>query len=158
VHKPPALPSLHINKSHQTLHRLAHFQASAITTVSAPQRHQPASLPTMPILNSIHPTAVMPHNEEPVTIYPQISSSTLLAASPKDKQSLVEIHALLNSLFIRNRNQHRRNHWFKSLQQFRKQLGLLLSEMETGTSATKAAKLTARLQFWDEKCIHEWYL
>jgi ribonuclease MRP protein subunit RMP1 len=100
----------------------------------------------------------------PIEEHPKITADALLNATIKDQQSLMEIHDLLNSLFIRNRNQHRRNHWFKSLQQFRKQLALLLQELNVDVGkksqklAAKAEKLTTRLQYWDEKCIHQWYL
>jgi ribonuclease MRP protein subunit RMP1 len=93
----------------------------------------------------------------PVT-HPKITSATLLSISDAEKGSLRDVLALLNSLFVRNRNQHRRNHWFKSLQQFRKQLGLLLDEMDGKSVKVKEDKLTRRLQFWDEGCIHSWYL
>ncbi|KAF2750456.1 hypothetical protein M011DRAFT_465207 [Sporormia fimetaria CBS 119925] len=82
----------------------------------------------------------------------------LLNASLKDKESLQEIHSLLHALFVRNRHQHKRNHWFKSLQQFRKQLGLLLEEMETKKKTVAEQKVTARLRYWDDHCIHQWYL
>lgn len=84
-----------------------------------------------------------------------ISSDILINASAKDKQNLHDIYELLDRLFVRNRNQHRRNHWFKSLHQFRKQLGLLLQE---SSSPKKASTIEKRLQYWDEKCIHQWYL
>lgn len=94
---------------------------------------------------------------------PKMTADAFLSAPPTDTESLTQIHALLNNLFTRNRNQHRRNHWFKSLQQFRKQLGLLLQDLENvsgGKKKRKAAeeKIAARLQYWDEHCIHQWYL
>lgn len=89
---------------------------------------------------------------------PGLTGETLREISSSDKQNLKDIHELLERLFVRNRNQHRRNHWFKSLHQFRKQLGLLLGEMESTKKVTAAALMTERLQFWDEKCIHQWYL
>jgi ribonuclease MRP protein subunit RMP1 len=83
-----------------------------------------------------------------------ITAAALTMATPHDKAMLLDIHELLNKVFVRNQNQHRRSHWWKSLHAFRKQLGLLLEEME----ASKAeAKLTARLRYWDEKFIHMWY-
>ncbi|KAF2253967.1 hypothetical protein BU26DRAFT_232550 [Trematosphaeria pertusa] len=87
-----------------------------------------------------------------------ISAEALLAASAKDKQDLKDIQELLDRLFTRNRNQHRRNHWFKSLHQFRKQLGLLVQEMSSTKKVSAAAIMEARLKYWDEKCIHQWYL
>ncbi|KAF2680239.1 hypothetical protein K458DRAFT_490155 [Lentithecium fluviatile CBS 122367] len=89
---------------------------------------------------------------------PALSGEALFGISSSDKQNLKDIHELLERLFARNRNQHRRNHWFKSLHQFRKQLGLLLGEMESTKKVTVARMMTERLQFWDEKCIHQWYL
>jgi ribonuclease MRP protein subunit RMP1 len=121
----------------------------------------------MAVVNSFQPIPVAATLTTNTMHHPQITSATLLRSSPKDQESLLEIHELLNSLFIRNRNQHRRNHWFKSLQQFRKQLGLLLQEMGTQGTTTGRSKysarqieerLTARLRYWDEKCIHQWYL
>lgn len=70
---------------------------------------------------------------------------------------LVDIYELLETLFTRNRSQHRRSHWWKSLHAFRKQLALLLNEMEGGRKSERVAKVEARLKFWDEKCVHVWY-
>lgn len=91
---------------------------------------------------------------------PALTGEALRDISSSEKQNLKDIHELLERLFARNRNQHRRNHWFKSLHQFRKQLGLLLGEMEStkNKKVTAARVITERLQFWDEKCIHQWYL
>ncbi|KAJ4347381.1 RNase MRP subunit [Ascochyta clinopodiicola] len=86
-----------------------------------------------------------------------ISAAPLSNASQHDKAMLIDIYELLNKLFVRNRNQHRRSHWWKSLHAFRKQLALLLSEMETGRKSERAAKIEARLHYWDEKCVHMWY-
>lgn len=69
---------------------------------------------------------------------------------------LQDIHELLDKLFARNRNQHRRSHWWKSLHAFRKQIGVLLQEME-GKKSERESKLEARLRYWDDKCIHMWY-
>ncbi|ORY09885.1 hypothetical protein BCR34DRAFT_486602 [Clohesyomyces aquaticus] len=87
-------------------------------------------------------------------MHPKMSATRLLAASGAEKRALVDIHELLDRLYVRNRNQHRRSHWFKSLGQFRKQLGLLIGELEDGKTNT----LEQRLRFWDERCIHQWYL
>lgn len=86
-----------------------------------------------------------------------ISAAPLLNASQHDKAMLVDIYELLNTLFARNRNQHRRSHWWKSIHAFRKQLALLLTEMETGKKSERPAKIEARLRHWDEKCVHVWY-
>jgi ribonuclease MRP protein subunit RMP1 len=86
-----------------------------------------------------------------------ISAAALMLATPHDKAMLLDIHELLNKIFIRNRNQHRRSHWWKSLHAFRKQLGLLLAELEAAKKAEREAKLQARLRYWDEKFIHQWY-
>ncbi|KAJ4367011.1 RNase MRP subunit [Neocucurbitaria cava] len=87
---------------------------------------------------------------------PAITATTLLAASQHEKAMLHDIYELLDKLFARNRNQHRRSHWWKSLHAFRKQTGLLLQEMESKKSE-REAKLEARLRYWDEGCIHQWY-
>jgi ribonuclease MRP protein subunit RMP1 len=86
-----------------------------------------------------------------------ISADTLLNTSKHDKEMLIDIYELLNNLFARNRNQHRRSHWWKSLHAFRKQLALLLSEMDTGKKSERPTKIEARLKYWDEKCVHTWY-
>lgn len=85
-----------------------------------------------------------------------ITASTLLAASPQDIAKLHDIHSLLNKIFLRNKNQHRRSHWWKSLQAFRKQISLLLQELEGG-SKKKEDDLQARLRHWDDGCVHTWY-
>lgn len=95
---------------------------------------------------------------QPVEMAPQISPQVLLSASSRDKAMLRDILELLNKLFVRNVNQHRRNHWWKSLHAFRKQLGLLLNELETAKKTVRAEKIEQRLRYWDEKCIHQWYL
>lgn len=87
---------------------------------------------------------------------PLITATALLAATPHEKAMLQDIYELLNKLFARNRNQHRRSHWWKSLHAFRKQIGVLLQEME-GKRSERESKLVARLRYWDEKCIHQWY-
>lgn len=87
---------------------------------------------------------------------PLITASTLLAATPHDKAMLHDIYDLLNKLFARNRNQHRRSHWWKGLHGFRKQISLLIREME-GKKSERESKVEARLRFWDERCIHAWY-
>ncbi|KAH9860228.1 hypothetical protein IAQ61_012012 [Plenodomus lingam] len=87
---------------------------------------------------------------------PLITATTLLAAPAHDKAMLQDIHDLLNKLFIRNRNQHRRSHWWKSLHAFRKQIGLLLADLD-GKKSERTEKLEERLRYWDNKCIHMWY-
>lgn len=110
----------------------------------------------------------------PGTTIPPLPFSTdeLLSASPKDKAQLADIKELLDRLFVRNRNQHRRNHWFKSLWQFRKEMGRLMGELEGGVRGTgggkkrkdgregkeAAEKVERRLRYWDEECVHGWYL
>ncbi|KAH8725959.1 hypothetical protein GQ44DRAFT_614562 [Phaeosphaeriaceae sp. PMI808] len=88
---------------------------------------------------------------------PNITATPLLTATPHDKARLTDIHELLYKLFIRNRNQHRRSHWWKSLHAYRKQLSLLLSELETSKKSELPGKIEARLRYWDDKCIHQWY-
>jgi ribonuclease MRP protein subunit RMP1 len=86
-----------------------------------------------------------------------IDAMALMIVTPHDKAMLHDIHELLNRIFIRNRNQHRRSHWWKSLHAFRKQLGLLLGELEATKKAEREAKLEARLRYWDDNFIHQWY-
>jgi ribonuclease MRP protein subunit RMP1 len=83
-----------------------------------------------------------------------ITAKALLNAAPHDIAKLHDIHELLNKIFIRNKNQHRRSHWWKSLHAFRKQIGLLLQELE---GKKKEAEVEARLKFWDEGAMHTWY-
>ena len=106
----------------------------------------------------------------PGTTIPPLPFSTdeLLSASPRDKAQLADIKELLDRLFVRNRNQHRRNHWFKSLWQFRKEMGRLMGEMDGGEGRGKrkegwegkgaAERVERRLRYWDEECVHGWYL
>lgn len=122
------------------------------------QNSVPNTTEAMAVVHSFHPTPVTSAPFEPLDIHPQITAKALLRASDKDKKALVDIHELLHRLFVRNRNQHRRNHWFKSLHQFRKQLGLLLNEMDSSKKASIASKLEQRLQVWDNRYIHQWYL
>ncbi|KAH7074646.1 hypothetical protein BKA63DRAFT_317848 [Paraphoma chrysanthemicola] len=88
---------------------------------------------------------------------PTITAAALMIATPNEKAMLHDIYALLDKLFIRNKNQHRRSHWWKSLAAFRKQLGLLLSELELSSAKEKEDKLQARLRYWDQGDIHQWY-
>jgi ribonuclease MRP protein subunit RMP1 len=89
---------------------------------------------------------------------PLITSTTLLSASAHEKAMLHDIHTLLNKIFIRNRNQHRRSHWWKSLHAFRKQITLLLEDLDGGSKkADREAKIQARLRYWDDDCVHRWY-
>lgn len=100
------------------------------------------------------PAPTLPSSPSP----PTFPATPLLTASPKDLAQLHDIHALLDRLFVRNRNQHRRNHWFKSLWQFRKELRLLLDAVEHPKKGWAAEQISARLRYWDEKCVHGWYL
>ncbi|KAF1915458.1 hypothetical protein BDU57DRAFT_451923 [Ampelomyces quisqualis] len=86
-----------------------------------------------------------------------ITGAALMMATPHDKAMLLDIHELLNKIFVRNVNQHRRSSWWKSLHALRKQLGLLLGEMESTNKAEVEDRLGARLRYWDEKFIHQWY-
>tara|TARA_R110002003_G_scaffold48_3_gene3927 strand:+ start:41889 stop:42212 length:324 start_codon:yes stop_codon:yes gene_type:complete len=91
------------------------------------------------------------------TMMPTITAAALLIATPNEKAMLHDIYALLDKLFVRNKNQHRRSHWWKSLAAFRKQLGLLLQDLELAKEKEKEAKLEARLRYWDQDTIHQWY-
>ena len=71
---------------------------------------------------------------------------------------MVDIHELLSRLFVRNRNQHRRSTWFRSLAQFQKEMGLIIDEMNSTKWASVSEKIERRLLFWDERCVHQWYL
>ena len=111
----------------------------------------------MAMINSSLPRAVQPSSD--TIANPKITAAALLASSDVDKQALRDVLALLEGLYARNKNQHRRNHWFKSLQAFKKQLALLLEELDgPGKVRVKEEKLARRLQWWDEGCVHQWYL
>ena len=84
-----------------------------------------------------------------------ITAAALLAAPANDIAKLRDIQELLNKIFIRNKNQHRRSHWWKSLHAFRKQMDLLLEDLET-KGKKKVENVEARLRYWDE-CVHQWY-
>jgi ribonuclease MRP protein subunit RMP1 len=86
-----------------------------------------------------------------------ITATGLMLATPHDKAMLLDIHDLLNKIFVRNVNQHRRSVWWKSLHAFRKQLGILLEELSAPKKSDVEAKLQARLRYWDDKFIHQWY-
>ncbi|KAI4945799.1 hypothetical protein J4E91_007712 [Alternaria rosae] len=61
---------------------------------------------------------------------PTITATALMNASSHDIAMLHDIHSLLNKIFTRNRNQHQRSTWWKSLHGFRRQIGLLLQDLE----------------------------
>ena len=84
-----------------------------------------------------------------------ITATALMNAPPHDIAMLRDIHELLNKIFVRNKNQHRRSTWWKSLHAFRKQMALLLQDME-GEGKKKEKDVEARLRFWDG-CVHGWY-
>ncbi|KAF2490377.1 hypothetical protein BU16DRAFT_151096 [Lophium mytilinum] len=102
---------------------------------------------------------------------PKPTPNHALSLTPTEKTELATTLELLTRLYVRNVNQHRRSHWFSSLVAFRKQLGLLLGEIEAATEGIKSLKgkkaqeakeegemkVTERLGFWDEVC-HGWYL
>ena len=89
---------------------------------------------------------------------PSLSGAALQELSSKDKKNLTDIQDLINNLFVRNKNQHRRSHWFESIRQFRKQLGLLLDELAMSKKSSAAKLIEQRLRFWEQKCVHKWYL
>lgn len=86
-----------------------------------------------------------------------ITGAALMMATLHDKAMLLDIHTLLNKIFVRNVNQHRRSTWWKSLHAFRKQLGLLLEELDASKKTDAEDRLGARLRYWDDKFIHQWY-
>jgi len=90
---------------------------------------------------------------------PIITATHLLNASQHDIAMLHDVHSLLNKIFIRNRNQHQRSTWWKALHAFRKQIALLLAELNGSKTKEKEreAKLEARLRYWDDKIVHAWY-
>jgi ribonuclease MRP protein subunit RMP1 len=88
---------------------------------------------------------------------PNITATALMNTSQHEKAMLHDIHSLLNKIFIRNRNQHQRSHWWRSLHAFRKQMHLLLQELESGKKKEREGKVEARLRYWDEGMVHTWY-
>ena len=89
----------------------------------------------------------------------------LSAASVDELKGLGE---MLQRIFVRNKNQHRRSHWWKALKGFKRELGLVLGELaalqaatSTSTSTSKptlARRLEARLRVLSEEKMHAWYM
>ena len=91
----------------------------------------------------------------------------LSAASMDELKGLGE---MLQRIFVRNKNQHRRSHWWKALKSFKRELGLVLGELAamqaaTGTSASTSTskpaltrRLEARLRVLGEEKMHVWYM
>jgi ribonuclease MRP protein subunit RMP1 len=91
----------------------------------------------------------------------------LSAASVDELKGLGE---MLQRIFVRNKNQHRRSHWWKALKGFKRELGLVLGELaamqaatgtSTNTSTSKPAltrRLEARLRVLGEEKMHVWYM
>ena len=89
----------------------------------------------------------------------------LSAASVDELKGLGE---MLQRIFVRNKNQHRRSHWWKALKGFKRELGLVLGELAalqaatgTSTSTSKPAltrRLEARLRVLGEEKMHVWYM
>ena len=89
------------------------------------------------------------------------------AASVDELKGLSE---MLQRIFVRNKNQHRRSHWWKALKGFKRELGLVLGELaalqaatstSTSTSTSKPAltrRLEARLRVLGEEKMHVWYM
>ena len=89
------------------------------------------------------------------------------AASVDELKGLSE---MLQRIFVRNKNQHRRSHWWKALKGFKRELGLVLGELAalqaatgtgTSTSTSKPAltrRLEARLRVLGEEKMHVWYM
>ena len=79
---------------------------------------------------------------------------------------------MLQRIFVRNKNQHRRSHWWKALKGFKRELGLVLGELTalqaatststgTGTGTSKpdlTRRLEARLRVLGEEKMHVWYM
>lgn len=92
---------------------------------------------------------------------PSITSSPLFSAPTHDIAMLHDIHTLLDRIFVRNRNQHRRSTWWKALHGFRKQMALLLADLQDKQvrEVERRRKVEARLRAWDAKGeVHAWYL
>ena len=93
----------------------------------------------------------------------------LSAASMDELKGLGE---MLQRIFVRNKNQHRRSHWWKALKGFKRELGLVLGELaalqaatststSTSNSNSKPAltrRLEARLRVLSEEKMHAWYM
>lgn len=97
----------------------------------------------------------------------------LSAASADELKGLGE---MLQRIFVRNKNQHRRSHWWKALKGFKRELGLVLGELaalqaatsistststSTSNSNSKPAltrRLEARLRVLGEEKMHAWYM
>ena len=91
----------------------------------------------------------------------------LSVASVDELKGLCE---MLQRIFVRNKNQHRRSHWWKALKGFKRELGLVLGELtalqavtstSTSNSNSKPAltrRLEARLRVLGEEKMHAWYM
>ncbi|USP75757.1 hypothetical protein yc1106_03031 [Curvularia clavata] len=114
------------------------------------------------------PSTTLPHRQptQHLTVpssssnTPSITASPLFSASTHEIAMLHDIHSLLDKIFIRNRNQHRRSTWWKALHGFRKQIALLLGEFEATSlrEQERRQKVEARLRYWDARGeVHSWY-
>lgn len=73
---------------------------------------------------------------------------------------------MLQRIFVRNKNQHRRSHWWKALKGFKRELGLVLGDLTalqaaSTTTTSKPAltrRLEARLRVLGEEKMHVWYM
>ncbi|EME81974.1 uncharacterized protein MYCFIDRAFT_18376, partial [Pseudocercospora fijiensis CIRAD86] len=62
---------------------------------------------------------------------------------------------LLHLFHHRNKNQHRRSHWYKHMNTFRRQLQSLLSDLKT-LNSVPSTHTSARLEFWREVMVSKW--
>src|ERR1700761_9333196 len=70
-----------------------------------------------------------------------MSSDLNLSISDTPVAELKNLYRVTNAIYIRNKNQHRRSHWWTSFNMFRKQLRLLTSH-ELDTNALSNTALT----------------
>ncbi|OCL09110.1 hypothetical protein AOQ84DRAFT_405294 [Glonium stellatum] len=102
-----------------------------------------------------------------------ISTTTTLQLSATTIDELQGLSEMLQRIFVRNKNQHRRSHWWKALKGFKRDLGLVLAELAAlhtagpigsiaaTPSASKSAvarRLQARLRVLSEDKMHGWYM
>ena len=85
---------------------------------------------------------------------------------------LTSLAQLLHLAHYRSKNQHRLSKWYKSLTQFLSQIKKLLGEVEELDTAVSFStpkqeskyvvaareKVEARVRFWSERLLEQWFL
>ncbi|OCK84782.1 hypothetical protein K432DRAFT_288122 [Lepidopterella palustris CBS 459.81] len=88
----------------------------------------------------------------------EIDVTAVMSLLAKEISELHDLHGLLDRIYVRNKNQHRRSAWFKDLRSFRRNLGQIMIVLDGRVSGDRASQLRYRLSFWEEFLTFEWYL